>query len=772
MSTAAALPQHPPRPRAGARRSTKPAWSTIWPVLAFCALALLAGVRFASLLSHPPVLRVLGVVAAVGAGGLALSHARSLSPRRELALASNVLIVALSAYLALRASGVPGALLWPWRWGHLRHELGHGLNALNGRWPYRGAVAQARMTVMFALPAAIVPAALLAFWPTDRRAGTRHALALVPLLVLYTAAATNESQVGWQVQGMLLLALLCAWRWAWQPQTRDLARAAAWLLVGATLALLGAAAVQSRAPLLDYRGWNPFGPSYSPTSFGWNQAYGPLPWSSSTETMVSVASRTPHLWRATTLDRFDGVGFVRSNRQPGPHPSARAPENAAGVQDAVFRPQWVTQATFTVRGLNSRDLLSPGQIMSVSIVGEATPSLRKIAADGTLGVSAAPRGGDRYTVTAYAPQPSVAEMRRAPRAVPAFYAPYTQLELPSHSSPVTISPSTTAGAELIDASRYAPVYELARSLAVGATSNYEVVARMDAFFAQGFTYDLQPRRSAYPLIAFLFDERSGYCQQFSGAMTLMLRMDGIPARVAAGFLPGSASRSTGLYDVTAQDAHEWVEVFFAGIGWVPFNPTPAGKEAAGTSLTLAKAERSASTLRHRALPRQALPGGQSKVRAVRSGAGPGGSPALAIGLAGGALALLLGVAWIASAIRLERTLAGDADGAVREISRALSTAGLSLAPSTTLAQLERELQRSHGPAAAGYLRLLRERRYAADADPQALYGSERRLLRRALCRGRGPLTRLRVLVALQPGGGRAAQMLRSNRSRSSGPRHR
>jgi protein-glutamine gamma-glutamyltransferase len=732
------------------------------PVLAFCALALLAGVRFASLLSHPPMLRVLGVVAGAGAGGLGLSYIRSLSPRRGLGTAAGVLTAILSAYLALRACGVPSALLWPWRWSDLLRELSHGLNVLNGHWPYRGAVEQARMAVMFALPAAIVPAAMLAFWPTDRRATARRALALVPLLVLYTTAATNESQVGWQVQGMLLLALLCAWRWAWQPPTRDLARMAAWLLVGATLALLGAAAVQSRTPLLDYRDWNPFGPTYSPTSFGWNQAYGPLPWSSSTETMVSVASRTPHLWRATTLDRFDGVGFVRSNKQP---------QVPAAVQDAAFRPQWVTQATFTVRGLSSQELLSPGQIISLSVAGEATPSLRKIAADGTAGVSSAPPSGDRYTVTAYAPEPTPAEMRHAPSSVPASYAPYTQLELPSDGSPVTVSPSTPTGAEHIEASRYAPVYELAQNLAAGARSNYEVVTRMEAFLARGFTYDLQPRRSAYPLIAFLFSERSGYCQQFSGAMALMLRMDGIPARVAAGFLSGSISRSTGLYDVTAQDAHEWVEVFFSGIGWVPFNPTPAGKQTTDTGSTVAKPERSAPTLRHRALPGRPLPAGQSKATPVRSTTGPGGGAWLTIALAGGALALALGAAWIVSALRLERRLTGDADGAVRELSRTLSAVGLSLAPGTTLAELERELQRSHGPTAGHYVRLLRERRYAPRVDPCAPCSRDRRSLRRALCRHRGPLTRLRVLMALPPGGGPAAHLFGSVPSRAGRPRH-
>lgn len=746
MSATAALPRRASPARVSRGRRLEAWWPTTRPILAFCALALLVSVRFATLLAHPPLLRVLGVVAAAGVGGLALQGTRTLPLRRVLDTPLRILIVALSGYLALRASGAPAGLLWPWRWGALLRELGHGLNALNGLWPYRGDAGRARTAVMFALPLAIVPAATLAFWPTDRWASRRRTLALSLLLVLYIAAATNESQVGWQFQGVLLLALLCAWAWTWSPKaSQDGGRAAAWLLAVAALALLGAGVVQSRTPLLDYRDWNPFGPAYSPTSFDWNQAYGPLPWSSSTETMVSVASRAPHLWRATTLDRFNGVGFVRSHAQP---------RSAAGLEGMALHPGWVVHATVTVRGLSSRQLLSPGQIIDAGIVGEDTPSVRAIAADGTLAASAAAPSGDRYTVTAYAPEPSPAQMRHAPSFFPAAYAPYTELQLPSRGAATPVSTSDPSGVARIQASPYAPVYALARRLALGVPSAYEVVARTEAFFAHGFTYDQRPRRSAYPLISFLFGERRGYCQQFSGAMTLLLRMDGIPARVAAGFLTGSPDRSTGLYDVTAQDAHEWVEVFFTGIGWVPFNPTPAGSVAGGSGSSLPALEGAATTLRHRALPSHARGGRRAKATPLRSSGGPDAGPLLAFALAGGALALLLGGAWLASAIRVQHVLAGDADGAVRELSVALSRVGRPLVPGTTLAGLECDFRRSHGPAAARYVRMLRERRYAPRAERRVPGARERRAVRRALCRRRGPLTRLRVLLALPPGGGR------------------
>ena len=101
--------------------------------------------------------------------------------------------------------------------------------------------------------------------------------------------------------------------------------------------------------------------------------------------------------------------------------------------------------------------------------------------------------------------------------------------------------------------------------------------RWSATSRDGFTYSERPPDHEYPLEAFLFEDKIGYCQQFSGAMALMLRMSGIPARVVSGFSPGSLNRDSGEYRVRDLDAHSWVEVYFNDIGWVTFDPTPAGR---------------------------------------------------------------------------------------------------------------------------------------------------------------------------------------------------
>src|SRR6478609_10295129 len=64
-------------------------------------------------------------------------------------------------------------------------------------------------------------------------------------------------------------------------------------------------------------------------------------------------------------------------------------------------------------------------------------------------------------------------------------------------------------------------------------------------------------------------------------MALLLRLGGVPARVASGFTPGTKDPKTGEWVVRDLDAHSWVEVWFDGIGWVTFDPTPAASPARG-----------------------------------------------------------------------------------------------------------------------------------------------------------------------------------------------
>src|SRR5207244_7792488 len=107
------------------------------------------------------------------------------------------------------------------------------------------------------------------------------------------------------------------------------------------------------------------------------------------------------------------------------------------------------------------------------------------------------------------------------------------------------------------------------------------VQRVMALLANGYTYDEYPPPTPYPLATFLLLNRIGYCQQFAGAMALLLRMGGVPARVATGFTTGTYDSATKTWVVTDTDAHAWVEAWFPHYGWVSFDPTPAAAPARG-----------------------------------------------------------------------------------------------------------------------------------------------------------------------------------------------
>lgn len=93
---------------------------------------------------------------------------------------------------------------------------------------------------------------------------------------------------------------------------------------------------------------------------------------------------------------------------------------------------------------------------------------------------------------------------------------------------------------------------------------------------RGFSYSLEQEPSSDdPLSSFLFDVKSGHCEYFASAMTVLLRAGGIPARMVTGFYGGTRTEAGNYYVVRQGDAHAWVEVYFPGVGWAVFDPTPA-----------------------------------------------------------------------------------------------------------------------------------------------------------------------------------------------------
>lgn len=114
---------------------------------------------------------------------------------------------------------------------------------------------------------------------------------------------------------------------------------------------------------------------------------------------------------------------------------------------------------------------------------------------------------------------------------------------------------------------------VAEELTAGVTSGFRKALAIQNYL-RGFVYDVEVavRHDFDDIIQFLRLGR-GYCQQFAATMAVLLRALGYPARVAVGFVAGAPS-DEGSFTVTTEDAHAWVEMFFPGYGWLPFEPTP------------------------------------------------------------------------------------------------------------------------------------------------------------------------------------------------------
>jgi transglutaminase-like putative cysteine protease len=120
------------------------------------------------------------------------------------------------------------------------------------------------------------------------------------------------------------------------------------------------------------------------------------------------------------------------------------------------------------------------------------------------------------------------------------------------------------------------VVELSREATSGQTAAYDRAAGLEGYLRDNFTYTthvaaVQPDRDWVDY--FLFDSKQGYCDYFATAMVVMLRAQGVPARVASGFAPGEFDPSSGISTVRENHAHSWVEVFFPGYGWITFEPS-------------------------------------------------------------------------------------------------------------------------------------------------------------------------------------------------------
>lgn len=120
--------------------------------------------------------------------------------------------------------------------------------------------------------------------------------------------------------------------------------------------------------------------------------------------------------------------------------------------------------------------------------------------------------------------------------------------------------------------------DLAARLATPRDNPYDKATAIQGYLRGNITYNDQtpaPPPGAEPIDYLLFVSRQGYCNYYASAMVIMLRSQGIPARLARGYAAGEYMPAAGAYRVRAKDAHTWVEAYFSEYGWIPFEPTTA-----------------------------------------------------------------------------------------------------------------------------------------------------------------------------------------------------
>lgn len=126
-----------------------------------------------------------------------------------------------------------------------------------------------------------------------------------------------------------------------------------------------------------------------------------------------------------------------------------------------------------------------------------------------------------------------------------------------------------------------PIPYRVKKLAIDLTKSYNTpldkVNAVDVYLKNNYPYDLNIPpfpENRDSVDEFLFETRRGYCEHFASAMAVLLREAGIPARIVTGFTNGTYNPFTSYYEIKGTDAHAWVEVYFSGAGWIPFDPTP------------------------------------------------------------------------------------------------------------------------------------------------------------------------------------------------------
>ncbi len=542
---------------------------------------------------------------------------------------------------------------------------------------------------------------------------------------------------------------------------------------------------------LHWQQWDPYSHVTKPVnvSYVWNSNYAGLTFKGKPTTVLRIkAGPTPQYWRATVLNAVIRGQWIQD---PVLQTFPTDPLGEAGLVPTrqTKKTLWIQQQV-TVEALSDPHLVGG----SIPVFFQPTAGLGLVEYDltGTAQTRDPLRRGTTYGVWSYSPSPSPAQLARSK---PIYSGPIASSERKYREVEQRVYPDLFGAPNrkrdlefMFTKSNYAPqlrpyrpLYVLAEQVAGGAKSPYAAAVALERWFriGGGFIYDQHPPKAIGipPLVDFVTRTHRGYCQHFAGAMALMLRYLGIPSRVAAGFTSGRYDKGSGEWVVSDRDAHTWVEVWFRGWGWLPFDPTPGRSGLAG--------QYSSSSPRFDVAATAAVLAGRQGLRKFGSGLadklGFGGKPRVspdvpvlgaappgvasphrsrawgllrlfAAGLGG--LALVVIAAKLA--VRRSRYLTRDprrlAGACRKELRDVLLDQYVEVPPSATLRELAELVQAEFGVEAAAFGLHADAARFGPDAGAREAARATRRDLRRLRRSLRRELTRserVRGLLSLR-----------------------
>ncbi len=449
----------------------------------------------------------------------------------------------------------------------------------------------------------------------------------------------NPLRVGALTLGGILI-VLYALRGTARP-SRGLAQAA---VVGVALVLaavvVSSTDAVSKGAFLSWRGWDPYDRPDDPVGvdYVWNSNYTGISFPEEPTVVFKVKASGPRrglYWRATTLDEYTGTAW-EEDRELGQ-------ANEAERIDASRRDRFLPGAAMQQRGW-IRQEVTVASLRDEHLVGSAQPMRWEppegaTTRDDDAEVVTLPDGlqrDQRYTVWSYVPQARPSRLANSgtsyPGPIQRFLEVLYPVPLPVFGAPgreqIMEGFFTQFGDDFV-VQAHEELYLEALDVVGQADSPYAAAVALEAWFRTegGFTYNETPPPFAPepPLTFFALDSKQGYCQQFAGAMAVMLRMLGVPARVAAGFTSGTYDAEKREWTVTDHNAHTWVEVFFPGFGWLPVRSDAwartAGRELLGRLTDVRHPRREQLSRRQRAARPDQAHGARAGERAHRTRAG-------------------------------------------------------------------------------------------------------------------------------------------------------